>query len=76
MDRDITIPYLDYRAMMDDIAEYQAIKHEMRYLLKTASYNKYREELEFKMDLGEFLDKFNADYEEFLKKEEEKENKE
>lgn len=75
-DKTITIPYLSYLAMLDDVTEYKAIKHEMRYLLKTASYDKYSEDLDLKMQLKEFLNKFNEDYDEFLKKvKEEKENK-
>lgn len=51
----ITIPYDDYSELINTKADYLSILRETNYLINTAKYDRYSDDLDFKYNIQEFM---------------------
>ena len=71
----ITIPYEDYKELLEESNMYKDMNRELQFILRTCDWNGYRKELNIDDDMKKFINKYipnnlNRREEEFMKEEE------
>lgn len=71
----ITIPYEDYKELLEESNMYKDMSRELQFILRTCDWNGYRKELNIDDDMKKFMYKYipndlSRKTEEFMKEEE------
>ena len=54
----ITIPYEDYKELLEESNMYKDMNRELQFILRTCDWNGYRKELNIDDDMKKFMNKY------------------